>query len=275
MFVDPGTAASVGLTALENRKKLLPLARRMRRWLLHGRVRVAIFGAGGVGKTTLAQYLSGQLSVGRVMGTYNESIGVEHFPLQGDLVCTLIVPPGQTHRRDTTWDELYRDLSKGRSCGIINVVSYGLHAFMEPSYKDVPIYTPTMTEHEFLLAYTENRRNEELAIMERLVPHIKAASGKIWMITLVTKQDIWWPNRTSIRDYYTGGTYDGYIRDIAATRGQQNFAHEYLSASLTISNVATQAGELLWPTASGYDDNIRMANLNRLLTSAVTFVKRS
>ncbi len=57
------------------------------------------------------------------------------------------------------------------------------------------------------------------------------------------------------------GKYNSYIEEIARKRGERNFAHEYLSTSLTISNLGTGAEELLAPTAEGYDQNIQNANL--------------
>jgi hypothetical protein len=100
------------------------------------------------------------------------------------------------------------------------------------------------------------------------------AKKKIWMITLVTKQDLWWKDRNEVRRHYMEGPYNEQIKEIANKRGQQNFAHEYLSASLVISNLGTGAGELLAPTTGGYDQNIQFANLRQLFDAVLNFVEK-
>lgn len=94
------------------------------------------------------------------------------------------------------------------------------------------------------------------------------------MITLVTKQDLWWNDRLDAQRFYTEGEYDEYIRRIVHDRGAQNFSHEYLSASLVINNLVTAAGESLSPTTGGYDQNIQYAHLQRLLETVNNFASR-
>src|SRR5438105_3279631 len=95
MFIEPATITSAAWSLYENREKLRPAFRKLRYWLSHGRLRVPIFGAGGTGKTTLGQFLSGTFTPGSGLGDYRESLPIEEFRLKEDIVCTLIVPPGQ------------------------------------------------------------------------------------------------------------------------------------------------------------------------------------
>lgn len=234
---------------------------------------MAIFGAGGCGKTTLGSYLAGQLNLETRPTAYKESIEVEKYTLEGDLVCDLIVPPGQEDR-EYHWTTLYRDLAGGRSAGVINVVSYGYHSFAQGSYKETKYYKDSMTPAQFMTAYLDNRRERELQIMRDLTPRLTDAKKKIWMITLVMKQDLWWDNRQQVLQHYTQGQYNDYIKQITLKRGENNFAHEYLSASLLISNFRTDGGELLASTTAGYDENIRVANLLKLVERVNGFAGR-
>jgi GTPase SAR1 family protein len=131
MFVEPSSAISVGLAVLENRKKLWPLLKKMRFLLTHGRLQIAIFGPGGTGKTTLGQILAGNLGPASSPTTYKESIGIESYSLKGDVVCSLLVAPGQRRRAEYTWPLLFKSLAQGDSSGVINVVSWGYHSFQK------------------------------------------------------------------------------------------------------------------------------------------------
>src|SRR4051794_30930837 len=60
---------------------------------------IAIMGAGGVGKTTLARILSGEFNyILDAAGDYDETLGVEEFRLKDAPEVGMIVPPGQEHR---------------------------------------------------------------------------------------------------------------------------------------------------------------------------------
>ncbi|MDX6692982.1 MAG: hypothetical protein QOF02_585 [Blastocatellia bacterium] len=274
MFIDPATIAGLGLTTFEHRNKLMPALRKVRYWLTHGKLQVAIFGPGGTGKTTVGQFLAGQLNLGVNTGTYKQSIEMEKYALKGDLVCKLLVPPGQPRRTIETWPALYRSLSKGTSGGVINVVSWGHHSFLEASYAETEYFKPGMTKDEFLAAYLEACRKRELKIIEDLTPRLLDAPGKIWMITLVTKQDLWWNERLKVQQYYAEGEYNNFIERIKHERGAQHFSHEYLSASLVINNLTTDAGELLAPTTGGYDQNIQYVHLQQLLENVNSFARK-
>jgi hypothetical protein len=84
------------------------------------------------------------------------------------------------------------------------------------------------------------------------------------MITLVTKQDLWWKERMEVIKYYKHGLYNTYIDKVAENRGR-DFRHEYLSASLTVNNFKTPSGEEMIKTSEGYDENIRKVHWKKVL----------
>lgn len=272
MFVDPGTALKAGLAAYQNQQALRRLAKRVVYLLTRGTLRIAVFGPGGVGKSTLGHFISrGGESIRPE--EYKESRGSESYPISSEVVGKLLVPPGQERRIEDYWPELYRQLVQGKSRGIINVVSWGYHS-SELAMNEMKEYQPGMKEDEFLEAYTQSRRQREIEIIRELTPRVKDARHKIWMITLATKQDIWWKQREDVKRHYMEGEYAGCINDILKKRGERYFYHEYMSASLVLSNFVSGTRELLAPTAEGYDQNIQWANQSRLLESIRAFAKR-
>lgn len=271
MFIEPAQAVEAAVTLWDNRSAIASAARRIWRWVRKGRLRVAIFGPGGMGKTTLGHFLSGALDPYQGPTGYSESIGVEDFKLKGDVPCTLVVAPGQEFRRAQSWTAMLADLVKGKAHGVINVVSYG-HESPSVPWKQHRCHTAGMTVKQFLPALTASARDEELKVVQTLAHQLKLTS-KLWMITLVTKQDLWWRQRHAVRKHYETGPYHDAIKAIIGQVGAANFRHEYLSASLSSTNLVDSEGTLLCPVAEGYDDSIQTAHLRRLLDTIVEMVK--
>src|SRR4051794_31087924 len=110
MFIEPSTLAVAAWDLYEKREKIKPAWKKMRYWIRHGHLMVPIFGAGGTGKTTLGHFLSGSFTPGTGIGPYKVSLPIEEFKLKGDIVCSLIVPPGQEKFKHT-WKALYNGLA--------------------------------------------------------------------------------------------------------------------------------------------------------------------
>ena len=238
-----------------------------------GDLQIAIFGSGGVGKTTLANLLIGQSRLGDIPAQYKESPGIEKFTLPGNLACQLLVAPGQPEARASQWPELYRLLSKGKTRLIINVVAFGHHA-VQGSFRDTPIGTQTFQNADtFHIAFTNNKRVEEIKLLEELFPRLCDAPDPLSMITLVTKQDLWWTERNSVKEFYEKGAYNLVIEQIRQKRGENNFRHIYWSASLGILNYQTDRSELLHPNSEGYDQLLQQGNYSRLVESILSLTK--
>lgn len=255
--------AEVGASAVENQDKIKRAFKRIFNRLKYGHIQVAIFGPPGAGKSTLGRFLSGNMGELTSPSGYIASADIEPYLLSGEIVCTITALPGQERLRDETWTRFYRHLSSGKSTGVINVVSYGHHA-LDMSYKRHNLFTVDMSKKEFLQAYVEDRKKEEVRILKDLASRLRDAPGTIWMITLVTKQDLWWAQRDAVEDHYCKGEYNSIIEEIRKARGTNNFKHRYLSASLLWNTMRDGDGDPLVPTAEGYEQNIRSANLLRI-----------
>lgn len=229
---------------------------------------VLVLGPGGVGKSTLGRLLSGQVTpIFDEPTRYDESLNTESYPLEGATDIEMVVAPGQSRRRDATWGGLLNELASGAFRGLIFVVShgYGNHGLGEHTgYQDHPLFKGR--KDEFLQAFLEHNRSEEFQIIRELVPHIKPpAGGKFWMLTLVTKQDLWWDDRAEVEAAYSVGAYGAEIKKLQDAHGVRLFRHELALASLVISNFKTGRGEVLKENTAGYDQECHARSFRALV----------
>lgn len=267
MFVETIEAIGTGVGVIEISEKLFPTFKRIFNLLKNGELKIAIFGAGGTGKSTLGKLLSGEFELSGLLQTYQESISIEQYKLESNNIGSVIVAPGQKRREDT-WDDLLRTLVGGKIKLIIHVVSWGYHSFGEFSYTQHRLYQSGMTLEEFLREYAAVCRNRELDVLRRIEPHLSIADQrKTIVITLVTKQDLWWNNRLEVNKHYVEVTYEQLIRNIRNKRGANNFIHEYRSTSLVMENFLSGDNELLIPTTQGYDQRLKVANFRYFLNA--------
>lgn len=277
MFVETLETVGTVVSVAELFDKSLPTFKRLFKRLKDGELAIAIFGAGGTGKSTLGKYLSGKLENSQLSSGYQESISIEKYTLDSNVIGSVIVVPGQERRQDS-WDDLLRTISQGKVSLIINVVSWGYHSFGAFSYQQSPLYQSGMTNQEFLEVYTEERRKREIQVLKAIAPYLSVTDSrkrKILFITLVTKQDIWWNERLKIQDYYKNGEYENQIQAIRNKLGSSNFTHEYCSTSLVVENFVSGTNELLLPTTQGYDERLKFANLRNFLNVIESLCKIS
>lgn len=242
------------------RRALMQLWNRLR----HGHMSVATFGLGGVGKTTLGHLLTGDTEADKLPPEYRESLTTEQFKVDGDLPCSVIVAPGQKRRQvERPQVELRQRIASGKVAGVINVVAYGYHSFSEIGFERHRLYQPGMTAQDFMAAYLPTQRREEIQALGVLKPFLTHAPARLWMVTLVTKQDLWWAKRHEVNAHYTEGEYHAEIEEIARQLGAKHFTHRLLSASLMWNNLRDGDGKMLATTTAGYEQTTRAANMKR------------
>lgn len=262
MFVE---ALEIGLAATENRKRIATVWKRLRNWIRRGTLQIGVVGPGGVGKTTLGHVLGGMVDPFASPTEYHESIVLEEFSVPGETPAVLVVAPGQERRRVRTWPGLMKRLTQAPSAGVINVVCDGHHSGApEICWKEHPLFEKGQRHSQFVRKYLQYHRDLELRQAKELAEHLIHAPGHPWLVTLVTKQDLWWNERRAVQDHYQAGEYAQIFDAVRQKRGTEHFVHEFASAALVLQNLAFRPTEVLVPTASGYDQEIRAANLQRL-----------
>ncbi|MFT8518985.1 hypothetical protein [Acetobacter syzygii] len=228
-----------------------------------GKVRIPIFGSGGVGKSTAAKIIAGS-TPDNAYNSYTESIWTEQVPLNGDIPGELFVAPGQEVRIDRHWPDLFKTLSCGRAIGLINVVSYGYHSLEINSFKESASWRDGMSIDDFRLQYTADRRDLELKLLEEVVSGLAATTSHVWMVTIINKQDLWYDIQESVLSHYKSGNYAEKLARISSRLGSKNFQHEFIPTSLAISNLTTGSGEIIAKSTSGFDVNLRNKSLEDL-----------
>jgi len=270
---------SWGWWAWENKEKLWAALKELYAWLFRkgtteqGQLDdrgVLFLGSGGVGKSTLGKILSGNFDLlFDLPRAYDESLVLEYYPLGGPEGISVVVPPGQPHRRDD-WPALLADLSAGRYRGVVLLNAYGYHNHgigTGVSYKDHPLYlrqTPPKTKPKFVEAFLAERRADELEVLRQIVAHISVIQGKVWFLSLVTKQDLWFEDRVAVEAFYRDAEYGKLITDIQTKLSLQRFRHELVLASLVISNFKTGKDEILRFNTAGYDHHEHSQSLIKL-----------
>jgi len=258
------TAASLASELVRSSGHVRKYWARICYWVRNGSLVIPFFGAGGVGKTTLGRMITGACDPLDVLAPYDESWTVEPIELGGDIPGFLIIAPGQVDRVERHWPRLFDRVTAGEAKGVINVVSYGYHSLAIHSYREHDLFQDGMDQDQFFAKYAEERRKLEVSLLERLVAGISTAGTRLWVLTIVNKQDLWWQNRTEVKDHYCSGEYGKILKALESKLGVQNFQHEYLPVSLAIGNLATQSGEILAENAKGYGQAHHLRSLDLL-----------
>ena len=230
-----------------------------------GQFKCFAFGPGGVGKTTLGKLLSGEYTLENVPPDYDLSLEREEFGVEGRYFVGLNVPPGQEEKRGYHWDQLYREISGARRYAIINVVSWGYHSLGKIEMSQHKLFRPGMSPEQFLSVFLDDRKAAEIALLREMLPHLKSTPGNLRMLTVVTKQDLWWSERNAVKNYYEDGEYNQLIEDLRRHKGSANFSHDYVSASLNLLNFRTADGVVLTNTIAGYDSALWSVNFNSMI----------
>lgn len=256
MFVE---SIVVGAAVWDHREQISGAFASLRFLLQHGLVRVVVIGAGGTGKSTLLQKMSGS----QPPHAYEISPVVEHGSVKGVPFGKMKVFPGQPRRRELHLSELNDALTKGPTI-LIHQVAYGYHNLDTESFTQHKHYAAGDDAALFMAKHQPDCLNEELRVLREAEPLIAGAAKDkvVRMITLVSKQDLWWSQRDAARRHYTdpNAPYSQAIAAIQSVRGR-HFDHACLSVSLQQLNLRTQNNEVLATTAAGYDDGVQEANL--------------
>lgn len=178
------------------------------KFALKNKKKILILGCSGVGKTQFINSINDndktkqntKISIDdRTSTNYDVKLFME------DSAILLTDTPGEFFNdilRKTEITELFRN--KGE--GIINIVSYGYHEGPAENINEV-FYDKNKLKTE----YVDKCLKKEIDQLNQWV-HFMSITEIKWVITLVTKADVWWSDQwKSVKKYYESGDYGNKI----------------------------------------------------------------
>jgi len=240
-------------------------------YLKGGNQKIYVFGAGGVGKTTLKLTLLSDFDALEDAGYKDTAIAEEGILPNSEVWSKIVVAPGQEDRRQKVWPTLYEQIRAGEAAGIIHVGAYGYHSLRKGrSLKSTGHWQRLpegeRTQEAFLNAYLQSQRDHECEIWEEVTGVAADAPNNPWLMTLVTKQDLWSNLDDEVRSFYRNGSYSTSVRDIERRKGKENVRNEVAFASFIIQNFLGPEGEVLAETVGGFDRRKQLESITRLST---------
>lgn len=245
-----------------------------------GNLSILVLGAPGTGKSTLGRIFDAEPEQGtRVrnpQAAYHVSLGKEEGRVDGYWFTNVAILPGQKSKRsgDSQFNTAMTAIRNGKIHGIIHVVAAGLHSEYLGSVKfpyDFSKARQFVSTDETIL----ERVRAELELLANVAEHLKSTdrSNKMWMITALNKQDIWFAKRGRVNRLYTEGRYSEIVEAIQLARGPENFQHEYVQLCLAMENFFDAEGLVKLRTATGYDTRMQIDSIFNFVIQLSKFCK--
>lgn len=163
--------------------------------------RVLVLGVTGTGKTAFLESLNEV--VPKAIDVMNRTEFAEKHRARFSKQTFLFTDtPGQIHHAPRRIQAIKDAMKvKGGIAGVINLVSYGYHesrAVAKPEIKE---------NGKVPEAFLKRQRLEEIEMLNEWVSLLGGAESAGWLITVVTKADLWWKRRDEVMAYYQNGHY--------------------------------------------------------------------
>jgi len=163
--------------------------------------RVLVLGATGGGKTAFLESLSE--IVPKAIDLMNRTEFVERYHVRISKQPFIFTDtPGQIHHKARRVAAIKDAMTeKSGIAGVINVVSYGYNesrAVAKPEIKSNGKVSET---------FLKEQRQLEIDMLDEWAPLLGGVESTNWLITVVTKADLWWKQRDKVLAHYESGPY--------------------------------------------------------------------
>lgn len=220
------------------------------------KTRILLLGSTGTGKSQFLKSVPEIVSQPISHAARTEFPTVARFELN-DRLFDFVDTPGQLEHRPRR-EEVIRDAIRKKNLGgVINFVSYGYHEYGASSSTAVK---DGMARPEYLAEH----REREIALLGEWA-HLLSTE---WIMTVITKADIWWDEKDSVGSYYQTGPYKERLHQLFPNA--HSVTRPYSSVSMRF--YGTQPG------SRSFDDSARSlfrTELFRLLREAADQKKRT
>ncbi len=264
-YIPPDVAIGIGFELYSNRGKIEEILNNLLKFIKTN-FEITVFGTSSTGKTTLGLFIEGDRTFADISKA-DRSINLEFYALKESTNRNVlfVITPGEKRHEEENIKKLEEIIAKKKPFGFINVVSYGYQFPKQLKYEEM------IPSGKTLEIYLEERRQEEIDLLKKLTTLISRAENLAWMLTLVTKQDLWWNKRNEVENHYKTGEYSKTIKEIQTEHerifGQQKnpFIHECVSNSFVLGNVYSSDLKPITYTIGGYDQYIQAAHWKLLI----------
>lgn len=199
-----GDVASVASVAMEvadlsTKDKAKILANK----LFTKRIKVAVYGDSGVGKSQFLRMITGKNSY-LLVSERTRNIERHNVTLRSGRKLQLIDMPGHESNK-TVRDQILNEITRGKIDGVINIVDYG--------YQDSELLQADPSSafktgsNEVKPEYLRDNRKREIKRTQEFIDRIGPDVRLKWVITVINKADVWHKERKEVIDYYTSGEY--------------------------------------------------------------------
>lgn len=161
--------------------------------------KVLVLGPTGAGKTNILESLTELIpkaidQMNRTEFVQKHSIKISKQPF------VFIDTPGQTLHKGRRISSI-REAMAGKIDGVINVVSYGYHEY-RIGKKEAIASDGTINE-----SFLERHRLVEMEALKEWTLLLGGRETARWLITVVSKADLWWHQREEVLAHYQSGKY--------------------------------------------------------------------
>jgi energy-coupling factor transporter ATP-binding protein EcfA2 len=252
-----GEPITTGLLAVESAAKLYrlaedeQLAQRIINFFKH-KEKIVVLGSTGSGKTNLLNSLEVAAALVEPIAATTRTQTVERKQVVVDKRPFVVIDtPGQLGHSPQR-QEIYREGLANPPVRIINVVSYGYHEYASGSGEAID---GGRAKEEWLDRHREN----ELIAMREWLPLLGDRDATRWVLTAVTKADLWWDQREAVIDYYETGAYAEELK-----RQDPGLKHSVLAYSSVFHRFYGEAA-----LAGTFDDQDRLETTRHFLQQLV------
>jgi energy-coupling factor transporter ATP-binding protein EcfA2 len=218
--------------------------------------RILVLGHSGAGKSQFLKSLESALpetisALNRTQFVENKKILLNKKPF------VFRDTPGQELHRPRRIEAVREEMRGGLS-GIINVVSYGYHE--GAGEKSIAIDPAGTIRPEFLA----RQRASEIELLSEWTGLLGDRVTTNWLITVVTKADLWWHKKEEVLGHYSSGLY---LDSLGDARSLQPIVLPYSSVFHKFYGEGNLSGT--------FDDNDRISLRNDLIKNLISAVSHN
>jgi energy-coupling factor transporter ATP-binding protein EcfA2 len=214
---------------------------------------IIVLGSTGSGKTNLLDSLGVAAALVEPIPAITRTVAAERRGVVIDeRPFTVIDTPGQLGH-DPSRQSVYREAMAKPPVRVINVVSYGYHEYATGTSEAIDSCGAARDE------WLRRHRDNEIEAMLEWLPLLGDRSTTKWVLTAVTKADLWWNDHDDVVNYYERGPYAEQIHG-----ADLRLKHSVLPYSSVFHRFYGAA-----PLAGSFDDEDRLRTTHHFLKQLV------